>query len=201
MSQFITLDTGSLGRDDAYTLLNGAVIPRPIAFVTTVGAPSAAPRVVNGSPYSSLITLTPDPPMLGFIIGGMARSDTLANLQATGEFVINAVSEAMAERIERCAGPFAPHVSEVDAVGFSVIESTRIAPPRIADSPIQFECRLERIVELGNAPDRLVMGRVLCAHVDASILDGLKIDPLAWQPLGRIAGRTFCRIGELLRIP
>jgi len=201
-NRFVTIDTSALGRQDAYRLLNGAVIPRPIAFVTTVGAAvPGRPRVVNGSPYSSLITLSPDPPLLGFIIGGATRSDTLANLRETGEFVIHAVSEAMAARVERCAGAFSSETSEVDAVGFTTIESDIVAPPRIVQSPIHFECRLDRIIELGIAPDWLIVGRVLCAHIDGTVIDGLNINPLAWQPIGRIAGATFCRVGELIRVP
>lgn len=189
-----------LGRDDAYTLLSGIVLPRPIAFVTTLSPEIDGRRVVNAAPFSSFITLTPDPPLVGFITGGTARSDTLANVRRTGQFVINSVTESMAGKIERCAEPFPEHVSEVEVVGFSLVDSVRVAPPRVQESPIHLECRLERLVEFGRAPDCLIVGEVLCAHVADEIIDGLRIDPLAWRPLGRIAGGIFSRVRELIRV-
>ena len=194
------IDFTGLGRADAYTLLSAIVIPRPIAFVTTLGPERNGQRVVNAAPFSSFITLTPDPPLVGFITGGTARSDTLDNVRRSGEFVINSVTESLALRLERCSEAVPADVSEIDVAGFALVKSETVAPPRVKESPIHLECRLEQLIEFGSAPDCLIVGRVQCAHVADDIVSGVKIDPLAWKPLGRIAGGLFSRVRELIRV-
>ena len=164
-------------------------------MVTTVSASD----VVNAAPFSSFIALSPQPPTVGFVVGGWEGrpKDTLVNIERSGEFVISIVTEAMAPIVEQCTKPLPPDQSEVTLAQLTTIGSTLVAPPRIANSPIAFECRLDRIVPFGNAPDRLIAGRIVRTHLHERVLQDRRIDQTTWKPLGRRGGGTFCGVHEL----
>jgi flavin reductase (DIM6/NTAB) family NADH-FMN oxidoreductase RutF len=128
--------------------------------------------------------------------------DTVRNIMANGEFVINSVTETMALQVQECAFAFPPDASEVDQVGFHRIPSVKVAPARIAESPIQFECRLHRLVPFGgeNSKTTLVAGEVAIAHCADGLLSGHRIDHNMLKPLGRIAGRSYCRTGDVIQV-
>jgi flavin reductase (DIM6/NTAB) family NADH-FMN oxidoreductase RutF len=187
----------ALARDRAYKLLSSIVIPRPIAFVTTISATG----IVNAAPFSAFIILSADPGIVGIQVGGgVGIKDTLANVRSTGEFVVNSVCEDMAQVVQDCASVLPPEISEPQAFGLDLVPSSVVLPPRVKASPINLECRLLREVEFGNAPDRLVAGQVVCAHIADDIVADYKIDPGKWRPLGRIAGRTYCRVNEFITV-
>ncbi len=169
--------TSTLGRDFRYTQ------------VTTLGPGGA----VNAAPLSSFIALSPKPPLVGFIVGGWEgrRKDTLANVEREGDFVANTVTEAMAEAVRACAAELPAGESEVARAGLATRPSALVAPPRLADSPIALECRLERIVPLGDAPESLVIGRIVRAHVADALWRDEGIHREAWHPLGRQGGGEF----------
>ena len=144
------LELDGLTRQERYKLLTGSVIPRPIAFVTTLNADGG----INAAPFSQFIIIAADPGLLGFSIGpGPARraKDTLVNVRRTGEFVINTVPEELAVAVQMCADNEVPGENELDLAGLTTVPSEKVAPPRVAQTLIQFECGLERIVEFGNA--------------------------------------------------
>ncbi len=183
------IDLAALATRMVYGFLMSAVVPRPIAIVTTVGPGG----VVNAAPFSSFIALSPKPPLVGFIVGGWEgrRKDTLANIERGGEFVANTVTESMAMAVQACAAELPPGESEVAHAKLTTRGSVLVAPPRLADSPIALECRLEKIVPLGDAPDNLLVGRILRAHVADALWHDDKIDRAAWHPLGRQGGGQF----------
>jgi flavin reductase (DIM6/NTAB) family NADH-FMN oxidoreductase RutF len=191
-------DLSRFAPQDAYGFLMSAVVPRPIALVTTSGPAG----IVNAAPFSSFIALSPKPPMVGVIVGGWEgrRKDTLANVERTGQFVANAVTEAMAEAVQGASAELPPDESEVSLLRLATAPSTVVAPPRIAESPIAFECVLDRLVPLGDAPDRLLVGRVVWVHVQDALWRDGRIDGGAWRPLGRVGGGAFCRLGEGFRV-
>jgi flavin reductase (DIM6/NTAB) family NADH-FMN oxidoreductase RutF len=169
-----------------------------IALVTTL----AASGTVNAAPFSSFVALSPRPPLVGFVCGGWEgrRKDTLANVERSGEFVVNVVAEAMAAAVQRCADPLSAEESEIAVSKLATAPSTRIGVPRLADVPISLECRLETIVDLGDAPDRLIVGRIVYVHLADGVRRNSRIDPQSWRPLGRVGGGAFCGLSAPFRI-
>lgn len=193
------LELDGLTRQERYKLLTGSVIPRPIAFVTTLNADGG----INAAPFSQFIIIAADPGLLGFSIGpGPARcaKDTLVNVRRTGEFVINTVPEELAVAVQICADNEVPGENELDLAGLTTVPSEKVAPPRVAETLIQFECRLERIVELGNAPNSLVVGRIVLMHARHGLVDDYRVDAAACRMLGRIGGRSYCRVREFIAV-
>jgi flavin reductase (DIM6/NTAB) family NADH-FMN oxidoreductase RutF len=191
----VNLDEWETAR--VYGFLMCAVVPRPIALVTTLSANGA----VNAAPFSSFIALSPKPPMLGFVCGGWEgrQKDTLTNIARTKSFVVNVVCEAMAEAVEQCAAPLAPGESEIELSKLGTLPSLRVAAPRVAEAPIAFECRLRRLVGFGDAPDTLVAGRVVAAHAASGIVRDGRLDPDAWKPLARVGAGAFSRLSPPFR--
>jgi flavin reductase (DIM6/NTAB) family NADH-FMN oxidoreductase RutF len=130
--------------------------------------------------------------------------DTLRNVRTTGEFVVNIVTEALAEAMNITSTEFPPEVDEFRAAGLTAVPSAVVAPPRVAESPIHFECRLHQIVDLGDEPGAgaLVLGRIVHLHVDPSVLAGDdKIDLAALRPIGRLSGGSYCRVTDVFQMP
>ena len=196
--EYKAVDLNGLDHDGRYRFLTGSVVPRPIALVTTLGSNG----ILNAAPFSQFVIITYDPPMLGFVVhqGPNGLKDTLNNVRQRGEFVINTVSEAMAAQVQRCAEPFPPFVSEVREAGFGTIPSLVIAPARIAQSLVQFECKLHSTVDFGDPVATLVVGDVVMAHIEHSVVDGRRINHAALNPLGRIAGRSYCKTREVVHV-
>jgi flavin reductase (DIM6/NTAB) family NADH-FMN oxidoreductase RutF len=193
-----TIDLGTLSRSERYKVLTGAVIPRPIAFVTTVAANGA----INAAPFSQFVIIAVDPGLLGISIGprSAGAKDTLGNIQRLGEFVINMVPGSWAKTVQEASEEHPADVSEVDLLGLETLPSSRVRPPRIALSPVQFECKLERILVLGSAPNHFIIGEVVAMHVRRDLWSDFKIDPKTYSPLARIGGRNYVRMGEIISV-
>ncbi|HVL84214.1 MAG TPA: flavin reductase family protein [Pseudonocardia sp.] len=195
------IDPGELGHGAFYKLMTSTVVPRPIAWVST----RSTDGVDNLAPHSFFTVSCVDPPMMQFTSVG--RKDSLRNVRATGEFVVCLANEPMFERVNATATNFPADVSEFDAVGLTREPSRTVVPPRVAESPAAFECRLERDVELGDCT--VVIGRVLHAAIDADVFvtdargnhlpDVGRLRPLA--RLGRNQWATIGRLLEITRIP
>ncbi|MCG6204243.1 flavin reductase family protein [Rhodopseudomonas sp. HC1] len=198
--RFDQIDLAALSRADRYKMLTGAVIPRPIAFVTSLGPGD----IVNAAPFSQFVILAVDPGLLGFSVGPRtgsdAAKDTLANVQRTGEFVINMVPEGWEEIVQQASEEYPPDVSEVDLLGFTTLPSCHIRTPRLAGSKIQFECTLDQVLTFGDAPNHLVVGRIVDMHVAAGLTQNHKIDPRAYAPVARIGGRNYVRLGDIVGV-
>lgn len=195
-------DLTTLDPSIGYKLLVSTITPRPIAWVVT----QAADGVLNAAPYSFFNAFSPDPPIVGLGVGprtaGTAK-DTRANIEATGEFVVNLVDEATAPAMNVTAIDFPPEVNELTEAGLTTSPSTHVRPPRIAESPVAFECRLFQVVELGAYA--LVLGRVVAVHVrDAAVLDAGRayIDTPALQLVGRMHGTGwYARTSDRFEMP
>lgn len=193
-----TIDLGTLSRSERYKVLTGAVIPRPIAFVTSVAANGG----INAAPFSQFVIIAVDPGLLGISIGPRpaGAKDTLGNIQRMGEFVINMVPETWAKTVQEAGEEHPAEVSEVDLLGLETLPSSRVRPPRIALSPVQFECKLERILVIGSAPNHFIIGEVVTMHVRRDLWSDFKIDPKTYAPLARIGGRNYVRMGEIISV-
>ena len=182
-------DFTALPAQARYKLLASTVTPRPIAWVVSQNAAGA----VNAAPFSFFNVLAGDPPTVGISIGNRAPGqpkDTLANIQATGEFVVNLVSRDNAEAMNKTATEFPSGVDELTAAKLTRLPSVKVTPPRIAESPVAFECKLFQTIPLGPA-NTLVLGHVVAMHVrDDSVLDALKhyIDTPKLDLIGRMHG-------------
>lgn len=190
--------SGRLGLDpDAvsggiYALLNSVVVPRPIAWVST----RSAAGVDNLAPHSYFTVSSVIPPVVQFTSVG--TKDSLRNAQATGEFVVSVCTEALAQRVNTTAVPFPPEVSEFDAAGLTREPSARVAPPRVAESPVSLECELLDVRSFGAST--VVFGRVVWIAVRPEVLrdDRVAIDLV--RPLARLAGADYATIGDVFPI-
>lgn len=191
------LDPAELGARRFYKLLTATVVPRPIAWVST----RSAAGVDNLAPHSFFTVSCVDPPMVQFTSVG--RKDSLRNVRETGEFVVCLATEPLFEQVNASGTNFPHGVSEFAEVGLTAEPSARVAPPRVAESPVALECRLEHALELGDST--VVIGRVLHAAVTTDVFDGdpfdgglPAIDKL--RPLARLGRNEWSTIGEVLDI-
>ncbi|OCA90653.1 hypothetical protein A8F94_01895 [Bacillus sp. FJAT-27225] len=180
---------------DCYKLLTGAIVPRPIAFVSTINKKGVA----NAAPFSFFTAISADPMLICFspMRRGTdgAKKDTLTNIEETGQFVINIVSEQMAEKMNICATEFPSDVDEFEASGLSKAPSKKIASPRIKESKVNFECELEQVLHFGEhaGAGSLVIGKVVYVHVDDQLHDKGRILAEFLEPIGRLAGNSYTR--------
>ena len=184
---------------DIYKLMVGVIVPRPIAFVSTISEDG----IRNLAPFSFFTGISANPPVICFSpmirASDGARKDTLRNVEATKEFVVNAVSEEFAERMNICSVEFPPEVDEFEMSGLTPVASDLVKPPRVKESHISMECRLVQIVEVSSKPlgGSLVMGEVLRFHVDDALFENYKIDPDKLHAIGRMGGPTYTRTTDL----
>jgi flavin reductase (DIM6/NTAB) family NADH-FMN oxidoreductase RutF len=183
-----------------YKLMIGAIVPRPIAFVSSVDERG----VRNLAPFSYFTAVSADPPVVLFCPsvrredlqrGLRAHKDTLLNIIATREFVVNVVTEAIAEKMNATSAQVPPEVDEFDLTGLTALPSELVKPPRVAESPVQMECRLRQVIEVSDRPagGSIVLGEVLRFHVGDDLVENFRIDPDKLAVLGRMGGRTYVR--------
>ena len=181
---------------DRYKLLVAVVIPRPIAWVTTVGPDGT----VNAAPYSFFNVFSSDPPLVVLGIeskGEGLLKDTTANIRRTGEFVVNLVDEGLGEAMNLSAVDFPPHTSEVEIAGLDLVPCRHVTAPRLAAAPFSLECR--RYVTLEITQERhLVVGEVIALHGREGLVDPkmLRIDLEAYRPVVRLFVNLFVRQWE-----
>ena len=185
-------DFATIGAENAYKLLISTVVPRPIAWVTTQDTDGT----LNAAPFSFFNAVSGNPPVVVIGIGGRAPGDvkdTGGNIRRTGEFVVNLVSYALAEQMNITAIDFPKSVNELTEAGLRTVASSKVKPPRIADSPVSLECERLVIVEVG--VDRaVVLGKVLAIHVgDEFVLDPVLcyVDTPKLELIGRMHGRGW----------
>lgn len=176
-----------------YHFLTSAVMPRPIAWVTTLDAETG---VLNAAPFSWFQAVCSDPPMVMLAIQRRADGspkDTTRNIRATREFVVNVSPKAMAEAMVRSSGEYPPDVSEVEALGLRTTPSKVVKPPRLADSPVHLECRLHQEIPLGSkAGTSLLLGEVVHMAADDAVLDARQnVDPGKLVLVARLGGQEY----------
>lgn len=177
---------------ERYKLLTGLVVPRPIAFTTTLSPDGR----VNAAPFSYFNLMGTDPPVVVLGPGDRAPGtpkDTARNIEATRDFVVNVVDEALAEVMNRAATNFPPDVSEVEALGLATVPSVQVAPPRLADAPAQLECREVTTLTIRNT--RVIAGEVLVVHVRDDLVDPERFYILGERlhAVGRMQGSAYTR--------
>jgi len=186
-----------------YNILVGSVVPRPIGWISTVD-PAGRP---NLAPFSFFNAVCPNPPHVLFCpnvrITDRQTKDSLHNVRETGEFVVNIVTEDLAEAMNLTSAELPMEVNEFEFGGLSVSPSKAVRPPRVAVSPIHYECKVSHIFDLGDQPGAgsVVIGRVIHIHVDESVLfGGDKIDLAKLKPIGRLGGNGYCKVRNLFKM-
>jgi flavin reductase (DIM6/NTAB) family NADH-FMN oxidoreductase RutF len=193
------IDVNQTSVQDVYRMLVGIVTPRPIAWVTSI---DSAGRV-NLAPFSFFNAFGANPPVVVFsptLRRDGSKKDTLLNVEATGEFVLNAAVESLAEQVNESSSELPYGQSEVDLTGLSLVPSHSVRPPRIAKSPAHFECRVLQIVPIGSGPSsaNLVIGEILMIHVDEAVLDEhRRVDPRKLKTIARLGGDEYCRTSDI----
>jgi flavin reductase (DIM6/NTAB) family NADH-FMN oxidoreductase RutF len=186
-----------------YKLVNSTITPRPIAWIVTRGEDG----VINAAPYSFFNACGIDPPMVMLgLIKDMATAqykDTAANIATTGEFTVNLVSEADVEAMNLSSVDSPRDVSEVDYAGIATVPSDVVAPPRIATSPVSFECRKVEMIELGRLQS-VVIGEILITHIKDEFIDDpakLYLDTPGMKLVGRTHGAGwYARTSDQFRV-
>ncbi len=176
----------------AYKILVNVVVPRPIAFVSTVGADG----IYNLAPFSFFNAFCGDPPIVGFSPNNNPPKDSLVNARATGEFVVNIVTEEIAEQMNMTAKRFPPDVDEFKESKLTPVASKIVRAPRVAESPVNLECKVIQIIDLSSRPEgnSLVLGEVVCFHIDDSIIDErYRIDADKLHAVARMGGTAYSR--------
>lgn len=185
---------------DNYKLLIASVVPRPIAFVTSV-SPTG---VLNGAPFSYFNIVSSEPPLMSIAVQRRdgVRKDTAKNIALRGEFVVHIVDEENVSQINETASRVGADVSEVQLANLTSIDSEIISVPGVREAKIRMECVVERIVELGG--DRagvpscdLIIGRIVYFHIDKNIFDNGKINPRSLNAVSRLAGNDYAKIGHI----
>lgn len=195
------LDFSQLAPVERYKFLASVVVPRPIAWVTTIDEIGR----VNAAPFSFFNAMGSQPAIVALGIGGRGKGvskDTLSNVEKTGEFVVNLVTFTAREKMNRSAADFPPDVSEVDVVGLETVPSQIVKPPRLAVSPVSMECRQSTIVEVGR--NRVLIGEVLHAHIADEFFDAERFHVASEKLdlIGRMHGRGwYVRTTDLFELP
>ena len=190
------IDPSTVSPGDIYRFMISVVVPRPIAFVSTISADGQ----LNVAPFSYFNAITNQPPLLGISINrrkGVPK-DTLRNIEQTGEFVVNTVDEALAARMVQTSGEWPDDVDEFELTGLTPVPSDLIKPPRVGESPISMECRRHRTIELGNT--FFVVGEIVRAHVKDEVLTNGRVDIEKLRPLGRLGGDGYSVVREVIHI-
>ena len=176
-----------------YRVLTGVVVPRPIALVSSIDNDG----VLNLAPFSFFNAVASEPPTIVFSSNRNTPhkpKDTLANIEANGEFVVNVVVDDIAQAMNATAAEYPAEVSEFDVAGLTPVPSQVVRPPRVLESPVNMECKLNRVVPLGNPGHEhgLVIGEIVLMHVRDDIIDGHRINHQLLKPVGRLAGSMYC---------
>ncbi len=177
---------------NTYKLLIGTVVPRPIAFVSTVSPEG----VLNLAPFSFFNVICANPPVICFACGVREPpKDTLTNVRSNGEFVVNIVTEEIAERMNLTSGEYDAGVDEFQIGGLTPVPSELVRPPAVRESPVNMECKVMQIIDVSLQPlgGSLIIGEVVRFHIDRALFENFRVDPDRLRAIGRMGGNGYTR--------
>ncbi|UOY91220.1 flavin reductase family protein [Ectobacillus sp. JY-23] len=194
-----SIDPRTQSERDNYKLLTGSIIPRPVAFVTTLSKDG----VHNGAPFSYFNIVTANPPLISVSVqrqNGLQK-DTARNAIETGAFVVHISDETYAEAINMTAAQLPPHESEIELAKLTPVPSEVIAVPGVQEASIRMECLLEQAIPLGDGPAcDLLIGKVVRFHVAEHLYENGRINATGLRPISRLAGNSYAKLGEQFEI-
>lgn len=197
-----SIDPNDLPARENYKFLTGTVIPRPVAFVTTLSDEG----IVNAAPYSFFNIVSSNPPMIAVSVQRMdgEMKDTSKNAIAKNEFVVHISDETYIEEINKTAKPLPSNQSELNETSLTTVESTKVSVPGIKEASVRLECTLEKVVSLGeegkSPSGDLIIGRVVQYHIREDLYENGRIDPKGLAPVSRLAGSSYAKLGDLFDI-
>ncbi len=192
------IDPAYLDAETAYRLITGVVVPRPIAWVTSLSGSG----VLNLAPFSAFMFVSPKPPMLAISVGrkGAIYKDTAQNILNNEEYVVHIADSSLMTAVHESSTEHPPDVSEVEELRLSTLPGERIKVPRLAAAPVAMECRFRQCLEFGETRSRLIVGEVLVFHIRDGLLQNGKIETEALDPIARIAGPRYAKLGEIVTL-
>ncbi|HLZ03939.1 MAG TPA: flavin reductase family protein [Bradyrhizobium sp.] len=192
------IDPSDHGAEQIYRLMTGIVVPRPIAWVTSLSATG----VLNLAPFSAFTFVSQKPPLLAISVGrkGGVFKDTAHNILAIEEYVIHIADTPLMEVLHESSAEHPPEVSEVEALELETLPSERIKVPRLASPPVAMECRFRQCLEFGELRSRLIVGEVVMVHVRDGLVNNGKVETSALDPIARIGGPRYARLGEIVTL-
>jgi flavin reductase (DIM6/NTAB) family NADH-FMN oxidoreductase RutF len=196
------IDVSSADVVTVYRALVSIVVPRPIAWITTVDLCGR----VNLAPFSFFNAFGANPPIVVFsptLRRDGSKKDTLLNLEAVGEFVVNAAVEELALKLNATSAELPRGQSEAECAGLTLVPSAKVLPPRVAQSPVHLEGRVRQIMSMGDGPiaANLVIGEVVLIHIEDRVLDASgQVDPRKLRAIARLGGSDYCRTGDLFQM-
>lgn len=189
----LELDPADWPARDVYFVMTGLVVPRPIAWVSTLGADGTR----NVAPHSYFNLVAHDPPHVVFSSAGL--KDTVRNLGGQPQFVVNIVTMDVVEPMNFTSTDFPPGEDEFAWAGLTPVASQRVAPPRVAEAKAHLECEVVDLVRAGNG--HVVVGEVVHLHVDPSVWVQGRVDPELLDPVARLSGTSYARLGDVFTLP
>lgn len=195
----VTIDPSTCSVSEVYKIIASTIIPRPIAFVSTVNLKGCG----NLSPFSSFNLVGSKPATLLFSIVRRpdgSKKDTLRNIEETRQFVVNASSKWFAEKLVQTASLYPPEIDEMKAVGFTSVPSIKVKPPRVGEAAVSFECETLQLVETGDGAAgacTIVIGKIVLVHMREEIANDLKNAWKYLKPVARLGGLTYAEIGDV----
>ncbi|MCY8234201.1 flavin reductase family protein [Priestia endophytica] len=197
----LSIEPGSMSEREIYKFLIGSIIPRPIAFVTTISKDG----ILNGAPFSYFNIVSSNPPMISLSIQRSAgkQKDTARNIIESKQFVVHIVDEQNVEKINKTAASLPANQSEIELANLTPIESVKISVPSVKEAKIRMECSLEHSLELGGSDSPgcdLIIGKVVQFHIEQDIYKNGRIDPHGLTAVSRLAGNDYAKIGEIFEI-
>ena len=197
MADYLEYDPQTIERREVYRLLTGSVVPRPIGWASTVNEEG----ITNLAPFSFFTVVCVAPPMISLTIARNpdgSKKHTLLNAEATGEFCFNVVTVPNWKAMVDSANGFPEGDSEFEHTGLTPIPSVKVSALRVKEAPIHFECKVERVLELGVNKHPLLIGEVVYFHVNPDVMEGGYIKMEKLDPLGRLNGFFYSTMGEIL---
>lgn len=194
----LAIDPKTISERDNYRLLIGSIIPRPIAFVTSLSDDG----VLNGAPFSYFNVVSSNPPMISLSIQRAqgVQKDTATNILEKGEFVVHIVDEDNVIEVNETAASLPPHESEIDLTKFTPVESNKISVSGVQQAKVRMECVLEHSVELGGQDEPgcdLLIGKIVQFHIDEALYEDGRINQRKLRAVSRLAGNYYAKIGEV----
>jgi len=195
------IDPKDLDYEDVYRLFMGAIVPRPIALVSTIGADG----VFNLAPFSAFTTASLKPSLIQINIGWKKdgqKKDTLVNIEFSKDFVVNVVNEALAEAMNQSSAEYPPNVDEFKEVGLTPVKADIVKAPMVAESPVNMECQLVQTLEFGDLPRRssVVIGEVVRLHIKDELYVNGEIQMFELRVVGRLGGGLYCRTTDIFEL-
>jgi flavin reductase (DIM6/NTAB) family NADH-FMN oxidoreductase RutF len=198
MISLLSIDPSLNGDRENYKFLIGSIIPRPIAFITSMSSEG----VLNAAPFSYFNIVAANPPMISISVQRSAgrQKDTARNIINTKEFVVHIVDTQNVDKVNETAATLPPNQSEIELAGLTPVESIMISVPGVKEAKVRYECVLEQALELGGKSSPscdLIIGRIVQFHIDPEIYEDGRIDPIGLGAVSRLAGNDYAKIGEI----